>query len=45
MMDTNLFFDYFCWLLPFITLDLSVICGVILGIRLFLFKKDKRKAS
>jgi len=43
MMDINEFFEYFFWLLPFITLDISVICGLILGIRLYLFKKDKRK--
>lgn len=34
-------FYYFFWLLPFITLDISIVCGLVLSARLFLFSKRK----
>lgn len=35
------FFNYFFWLLPFLTFEFSAICGIILSIMLYFFRKKK----
>lgn len=37
------FFNFFFWLVPFLTFEFSALCGIVLSVRLFCFRRRKAR--